>query len=185
MSPAETRTMTTRTTQTIVRFSSAFLLPGFDAPQPAGEYRVDQDEESIDGYPGLPGDASRFSSTCRRLPCRFQRNRWCRSIRQTSMLHSKRTTRSHDFYKLYPTHRPPVSAGASNASLHSRAGRPDQGRFCETGSGCRYLSHHRHSAAKGRFTSIPHPQRWRTPRAGDDSGQSRAGQHSAVRLFTH
>ena len=45
--------MTTRTTQTIVRFSSAFLLPGFDAPQPAGEYRVDQDEESIDGLSRL------------------------------------------------------------------------------------------------------------------------------------
>ena len=41
--------MTTRTRQTVVRFSSAFTLPGFDAPQPAGEYRVDQDEESIDG----------------------------------------------------------------------------------------------------------------------------------------
>lgn len=39
--------MTTRTTQTVVRFSSAFLLPGFDAPQPAGDYRVDQDEEMI------------------------------------------------------------------------------------------------------------------------------------------
>ena len=45
--------MTTRTTQTVVRFSSAFLLPGFDAPQPAGEYRVDQDEESIDGLSRL------------------------------------------------------------------------------------------------------------------------------------
>jgi len=41
--------MTTRTTQAVVRFSSAFMLPGFDAPQPAGDYRVDQDEESIDG----------------------------------------------------------------------------------------------------------------------------------------
>ena len=45
--------MTTRTTQTVVRFSSAFLLPGFNAPQPAGEYRVDQDEESIDGLSRL------------------------------------------------------------------------------------------------------------------------------------
>ena len=53
MPPAETRTMTTRTTQTVVRFSSAFLLPGFDAPQPAGEYLVDQDEESIDGLSRL------------------------------------------------------------------------------------------------------------------------------------
>lgn len=40
--------MTTRTTQTIARFSAPFLLPGFDAPQPAGDYRVDQDEELID-----------------------------------------------------------------------------------------------------------------------------------------
>lgn len=41
--------MTTRTTQTTVRFSSDFLLPGFDGPQPAGDYRVDHDEELIDG----------------------------------------------------------------------------------------------------------------------------------------
>ncbi|RST87051.1 hypothetical protein EJC49_07210 [Aquibium carbonis] len=40
--------MTTRTTQSTVRFSSAALLPGLDEPLPAGEYRVDQDEESID-----------------------------------------------------------------------------------------------------------------------------------------
>ncbi|MGB3502879.1 MAG: hypothetical protein WBA44_14740 [Mesorhizobium sp.] len=40
--------MTTRTTQTIVRFSSSFMLPGFDAAQPAGDYRVDQDEELLD-----------------------------------------------------------------------------------------------------------------------------------------
>ena len=41
--------MTSRTTQTVVRFSSPFLLASFDAPQPAGDYRVDHDEESIDG----------------------------------------------------------------------------------------------------------------------------------------
>ncbi|WP_157014725.1 hypothetical protein [Mesorhizobium xinjiangense] len=40
--------MTTRTTQTVARFSSPFLLPGFDTPHPAGDYRVDQDEELID-----------------------------------------------------------------------------------------------------------------------------------------
>ena len=40
--------MTTRTTQTVARFSSPFLLPGFDAPQPAGDYRVDQDEELME-----------------------------------------------------------------------------------------------------------------------------------------
>jgi len=41
--------MTSRTTQTTVRFSHDFLLSNFDKPQPAGEYRVDHDEESIDG----------------------------------------------------------------------------------------------------------------------------------------
>lgn len=40
--------MTIRTTQTVARFTSPFMLPGFDAPQPAGEYRVDQDEELIE-----------------------------------------------------------------------------------------------------------------------------------------
>lgn len=41
--------MTNRTTQKVVRFLSAFSLPGFDAPQPPGEYLVDHDEEPIDG----------------------------------------------------------------------------------------------------------------------------------------
>ncbi len=41
--------MSTRTTQTLVHFSAAFQLPGFDGPQPAGDYRIDHDEESIDG----------------------------------------------------------------------------------------------------------------------------------------
>lgn len=41
--------VTTRTTPTIVRFNAAFMLPGFDAPQPAGEYRVDLDEEPLEG----------------------------------------------------------------------------------------------------------------------------------------
>ena len=40
--------MASRTTQTVVRFSSAFQLPGFDSPQPAGSYRVDHDEELIE-----------------------------------------------------------------------------------------------------------------------------------------
>ncbi|MFN4272154.1 MAG: hypothetical protein ACK4F5_05030 [Aliihoeflea sp.] len=40
--------MTTRSTQTVVRFASPFLLPGFDTPLPAGDYRVDQDEELLD-----------------------------------------------------------------------------------------------------------------------------------------
>lgn len=40
--------MTTRTTQTLVRFSAPFMLPGFDLPQPAGCYRVDHDEELLE-----------------------------------------------------------------------------------------------------------------------------------------
>lgn len=40
--------MTTRTTQSVVRFSLPFRLPGFDAVQPGGDYRVDQEEELID-----------------------------------------------------------------------------------------------------------------------------------------
>lgn len=40
--------MADRTTQTMVHFSSAFLLPGFDRPQPAGDYRVDHDEDAIE-----------------------------------------------------------------------------------------------------------------------------------------
>lgn len=41
--------MNTRTTQTVARFTSEFMLPGFDGPQPAGDYRVDHDEELIEG----------------------------------------------------------------------------------------------------------------------------------------
>jgi hypothetical protein len=40
--------MNCRTTHTIVRFRSAFSLPGFDAPEPPGEYLVDHDEEPIE-----------------------------------------------------------------------------------------------------------------------------------------
>jgi hypothetical protein len=40
--------MTSRTTQKVVRFDSAFWLPGFDAPQPPGDYRVAHDEEPIE-----------------------------------------------------------------------------------------------------------------------------------------
>ncbi|MGP2491060.1 hypothetical protein ACTDI4_05465 [Mesorhizobium sp. PUT5] len=38
-----------RTTRSIVRFSAPFLLYGLDAPLPAGEYYVDQDDEVIEG----------------------------------------------------------------------------------------------------------------------------------------
>jgi len=45
--------MANRTTQTVVCFSAPFLLPSFDAPEPAGNYRVDHDEESIEGMAWL------------------------------------------------------------------------------------------------------------------------------------
>ena len=41
--------MNSRTTQTTIRFSSPFLLPGFQALQPAGDYRIDYDEEPLEG----------------------------------------------------------------------------------------------------------------------------------------
>jgi hypothetical protein len=45
--------VSTRTTRFIARFSSPFLLNGFDTLQPAGEYRVEQDEELIEGFSRL------------------------------------------------------------------------------------------------------------------------------------
>ncbi|MBT9292485.1 hypothetical protein [Prosthecodimorpha staleyi] len=41
--------MASRTTETTVRFSKPFLLPGFDLSLPAGDYRVDHDEEALEG----------------------------------------------------------------------------------------------------------------------------------------
>lgn len=40
--------MTSRTTQSVVRFAHAFQMSGFDRPEPAGEYRVDHDEELLE-----------------------------------------------------------------------------------------------------------------------------------------
>jgi len=47
--PAEIATMASRTTMTVVHFSAPFRLPDFDTVQPAGNYRVDHDEEAIEG----------------------------------------------------------------------------------------------------------------------------------------
>ncbi|KQZ87109.1 hypothetical protein ASD64_06600 [Mesorhizobium sp. Root157] len=44
--------MTNRTTQTVVSFSSAFVLPGL-GEQPAGDYRIDHDEVTIEGLSRL------------------------------------------------------------------------------------------------------------------------------------
>ena len=45
--------MPTRTTQSTVNFASEFLLNGFDAPQPAGKYHIDREEETIEGVSWL------------------------------------------------------------------------------------------------------------------------------------
>ncbi len=45
--------MTIRTTQTTVHFSSPFRLEGLDTAQPAGDYRVDYDEELVEGLSRL------------------------------------------------------------------------------------------------------------------------------------
>ena len=41
--------MATRTTSFVIRFASPFLLTRIDAPQPPGEFRIEQDEEMIEG----------------------------------------------------------------------------------------------------------------------------------------
>lgn len=45
--------MPTRTTRYVVYFSSAFSLDGFDEPQPAGEYQIEQDEEQLDSMSSI------------------------------------------------------------------------------------------------------------------------------------
>ena len=45
--------MVSRTTRTVVCFSSTFGLPDVDGPQAAGSYRVDHDEELIESVSQL------------------------------------------------------------------------------------------------------------------------------------
>jgi hypothetical protein len=57
--------MTTRTSWRTITFKSPFLLAGLDEPLPAGEYRVETEEERIEG---ISYAAYRRSSTVLRLP---------------------------------------------------------------------------------------------------------------------
>ena len=57
--------MTNRTKETRVHFNNTFEIPGIDRPQPAGEYRVDLDEEQIEG---VSWEAWRRVSTYIHLP---------------------------------------------------------------------------------------------------------------------
>jgi hypothetical protein len=45
--------MTTRTTRSTMSFKSAFKLPELDEAQPAGDYILDTDEETIDSLSRL------------------------------------------------------------------------------------------------------------------------------------
>ena len=45
--------MDNRTTQKVVRFLSAFSLPGVDTPQPPGDYLIELDEEPIESGSSL------------------------------------------------------------------------------------------------------------------------------------
>ncbi|MDI7865190.1 hypothetical protein MRS76_25105 [Rhizobiaceae bacterium n13] len=57
--------MPNRTTQTVVRFSSSFLLPNFNARQPPGDYRIEEDAELVEGISWL---AYRRTATFIHLP---------------------------------------------------------------------------------------------------------------------
>ena len=45
--------MAGRTTRTTIHFLKPFSLPGFDRPHPPGDYRVDHDEDLIEGLSRL------------------------------------------------------------------------------------------------------------------------------------
>lgn len=57
--------MTDRTTVTMVTFKHPFILTPFDAPQPAGAYRMEVDEERIEGVSFL---AYRRTATMLHVP---------------------------------------------------------------------------------------------------------------------
>jgi hypothetical protein len=57
--------MTVRTTETTVTFRRSFMMDAFDAPQPAGTYRLIIEEEDI---PGLSFLAYRCTATTLYVP---------------------------------------------------------------------------------------------------------------------
>ena len=57
--------MTTRTTETTVTFRRSFTLAALDGAQPAGTYRVETDEERLEG---LSFDAFQRVATMLHLP---------------------------------------------------------------------------------------------------------------------
>lgn len=74
-----TDTSSTRTTNTIVHFSAPFALPDLDDEmQPAGDYKIVQDEEPIDGLSWI---AYRRVATFIHLPSIAQGSRLRRIVR--------------------------------------------------------------------------------------------------------
>lgn len=67
--------MKVRTTRSTVRFSSEFTMHGLDRPQPPGEYRIEYDDEQIEGVSFL---AFRRVATYLHLPAIAT----CQSLRQ-------------------------------------------------------------------------------------------------------
>ncbi|WP_413468369.1 hypothetical protein [Mesorhizobium sp. B1-1-8] len=99
--------MTSRTTPTVVRFNAAFMLPGFDAPHPAGAYGGDLDEESLEA-------ASRTEWLCsftyQRGPRTGPHSKWCPSNRPHSKRRWTRTGDNDDHP--HATQRTPIQHGA-------------------------------------------------------------------------
>lgn len=69
--------MTTRTTTRLVTFRKTFGLAGVDRTLPPGDYRVDMDEDLIDGLSFL---AWRRTSTIIHLPAQSHRASWSEAV---------------------------------------------------------------------------------------------------------
>lgn len=78
--------MLTRTKHTTARFNHPFLLTGFEAPQPPGEYDIDEDEQIIEG---LSWVAYRRVATFIHLPAR---NAGARTRQVIEILHAELET---------------------------------------------------------------------------------------------
>ena len=150
-----------------------FLLPGFDAPQPAGDYRVDQDEELIEAFSRLawrrvgafihlPAIGMQWTDTADGAddPCgpRCRARKGPRTI-MTAPITRRRSARLS-------------RRDASTHLFDGRTGCPPAGQPWHVSKDRGDLPHHWHAPAAGKFTAVSHPQRGGTSRTGDDAGRS-------------
>lgn len=70
--------MTTRTTQSTITFTKSFLVDGMEESQPPGDYRVDVDEELLEGLSFL---AYRRTAALLHLPAISPSRSWEQVIR--------------------------------------------------------------------------------------------------------